>query len=393
MSAVKTGEDGGKRRGGRTNYKPWLRLFKRLAIVALVLLIGFLAWQNWEKIAPEALLDWTDQQFGDAQSGDGFPRGIDGNEVVSMTEVNQHLVVLSDTALQFYNANAALVEERGHSFTKPTLHTAGKYVLLTELGGNRIRLDTRRETAMELTLENRLIYATDLLSNGMTALILNSTSQSYMSEIDVRNQKGESVFTYKCNKYLLTDISLSANGKQVAAVGTTAENGILKSVLLVITLSNGTVKEYAGTDVLLHNVTFFSSGTVLAVGDREVWSLSHGDDQPQKTACDGFETVGYASTATMAGVALRRSGSTDAGELWVFDADGKRVQIQEYVGSYRSLSVRGADMLLLTDKQLCHLRTTGLQGQYEAPSDSLMAVTYRKAPILLTLNELKRMEK
>ncbi len=391
MSGKKNNTDSGRRRGSRSNYRPWLRLLKRLSIVALVLLVGFLVWNNWEKIAPEAILDWTDQKFGDAQSGEGFPCGIAGNAVVEMAEINQHLAVLSDTTLRFYNANAACVAERTHSFAEPTMHTAGKYVLLTELGGSRIRLDTRRETALELTLENRSIYAADLLSNGTTALILNSTSQSYVSEIQVLNSKGTAQYTYKSNKYLLTDVSLSPNGKQLAAVGTTADNGVLRSVLLVITLSSNEVEEYTGTDVLLHNVTFFSGGAILAVGDREIWSLT-GGNQPQKTLCEGLEPVGYASTSSLSGVALRRSGATDEGEVWVFDSHGQCVQTMEYDGTYRSLSGRGSELLLLSDKQLYKMNTAGVQAQYEVPSDSLQAATYRGSPLLLTLSELKRME-
>ena len=37
---------------GVTPYRQWLRLFVRLLIVAAVLLIGFLVWNNWDKLAP-----------------------------------------------------------------------------------------------------------------------------------------------------------------------------------------------------------------------------------------------------------------------------------------------------------------------------------------------------
>lgn len=390
MSGKRTNTDSSQRRGSRSNYRPWLRLIKRLSIVALVLLVGFLVWNNWEKIAPEAILDWTDQQFGDAQSGEGFPCSISGNTVVEMAEVNQHLAVLSDTTLRFYNANAACVAERTHSFSQPTMHTAGKYVLLTELGGSRIRLETRRETVLGLTLENRSIYAADLLSNGTMALILNSASQSYVSEIQVLNSKGTEQFTYKSNKYLLTDVSLSPGGRQLAAVGTTADNGVLKSVLLVITLSSSEVEEYTGTDVLLHTVTFFSGDAILAVGDREIWSLK--GNQVEKTVCEGLEPVGYTSTSSLSGVALRRAGATDEGEVWVFNAKADRIQTMEYNGTYRSVSGRGSKILLLTNEQLYEVNTAGVQAQYEVPSDSLLATTYRGSPLLLTLSEFKRTE-
>lgn len=381
-----------KRRRSRTNYRPWLRLLKRVTIVAVVLVVAFLLWKNWDKIAPEALLDWTEQTFGDAQTGEGFPSAVNGSAVVDMAEVKQHLAVLDDTTLRFYNANAACVEERAHSFVQPTMHTAGNYVLLTELGGNRIRLDTRREIVLQHTIENRKIYATDLLSNGTVAAILNSASQSYVSELVVLNNKGEETFNYKSNKYLLTDVSLLPSGKKLAAVGSTADNGVLKSVLLVITLSNGEVTEYTGTNVMLHNVTYFAGGAILATGDREIWSLKHGDKEPEKLACEGLEPMGYAATSSLAGVALKRSGATDAGELWIFDAKGKRVQKTEYDGTFRSISGHGADVLLLTDRMLYEWGTAGEHAKWEISSDHLQAVAYRNMPLLLTLSELKRIK-
>ncbi len=391
MSKKKTDSDT-RTRNRHSNYRPWLRLFKRLAVLCAVLLIGFLLWRNWEKIAPEALLDWTEQQFGDVEAGEGFPCGVAGNSVIAMSEVNQHLAVLSDTSLRFYNASAACVAERAHSFTDPYLCTAGKYVLLAEIGGSRIRWDTRRETVGELELENRKIHAADLLSNGTVALVLNSTSQSYLSEITVMTIQGKTEFSYQSSKYLLTDVSLSPDGRKLAVLGTTAENGVLKSSLLVITLSSGEVKEYTGTDVLLHTVHYYSSGCILAVGDCEIWSLSSAGSQPEIISCDGYEPVGYAVTSSLFGVALRRSGSTDSGELWLFNTGGKRMSVSSYTGAYRSLSAKGTTALLLTDQTMYETKLNGSETQYKAPSDSLKAVLYRGSPLLLTLSELKRAE-
>ena len=388
----KTQEENGKRRRGKTNYSQWFRLFKRLAIVGALLLTIFFGWKYWDKIAPAALLDWTESTFGDAQKGEGFPTGIAGNSVIYMAETKQHLAVLTDTSLRFYSANAACVVERSHAFTKPMLHAAGKYVLITEHGGDRIRLDTRRETVLDTTLENSEIYASALLPNGTIAVVLNNTSKSYVSELRVLSSSGEETFVYKSNKYLLTSVALSPNGKEVVAVGTGAENGVLKSVLLVIPVSKGEVKEYSGTDVLLHTVSYTSKGAVLAIGDREVWALAPHADAPQKLSCEGLEPVGYSASDNTLGIALRRVGSTDKGALWLFDAAGNRVQETEYNGVYRSISTNGNRVLLLTDRLLYEAQNTEVQ-TVEVPTDSLQAVTFRRSSLVLTLTQLMRTEK
>ena len=221
------------RRTGRTNYLPWLKLLIRLLIIGVTALVVILLVNNWRKIAPLSFIDWYDQVSGTVEKGQEYPYTLDGNAVIDMAEVSPHLVVLDESSIRFFTEDAACVVERSHPFADPTLHTAGPYALLTEVGGSRIQLETRRETVLRTEIKNRKIYAGDLAADGTMAFVLNSSSQSYLSEIRVLNAKGESLFEYQSSKYLLNDIALSPDRKKVAVTGTTAEDGLLKSVVLI----------------------------------------------------------------------------------------------------------------------------------------------------------------
>ena len=377
---------------GVTPYRQWLRLFVRLLIVAAVLLIGFLVWNNWDKLAPEAVLDWAETRFGDAQIGTGFPTQAQGNSVVAMGEVNQHLVMLTDTNLQFYNSSATRVITRKHAFSDPVLHTAGRYALITETGGSRFRLESRRETVLEKELENRKIYASCLLPSGMVGVVTDSASQSYVCEIRVYNRSGKTVFSYQSRKYILTNISLTANGNGIAAVGTTAESGVLKSVLLVFDFSKEEPTEYVGNDLLLYDVNCFSSGAVLALGDTELWVLPARGNEVEKISLEGFEPIGYSATQTLSGIMLQRSGSTGDGYVWTVDGSGNVWKSELLVGTFRNLSCQNSRLIALTDSQLYVVGKSGIETQMPVPSDSLLATEYRDTPLLLTLSELTRPE-
>lgn len=380
------------RRRPKNQYRPWLRLFVRLFIVIAALFVGFLIWNNWDRIAPEAILDWAEARFGDAQVGGGFPVATEGNAVLAMDEINQHLVTLTDTSLQFYNSSASRVFTRNHSFSDPTLHTAGRYALITEVGGSRFRLDTRRETVLSMELENRKIYASCVLSSGMVGVVTDSGSQSYLCEIRVYNRNGKPVFTYQSRKYLLTNISLASNGKGIAAVGTTAEGGTLKSVLLIFKFSDAEPTEYSGSDLLLYDVNYFSSGAVLAVGDKEIWVLPARSNEIEKIALDGFEPVGYSATPTLSGLILQRSGSTGDGYVWTIDGSGTVWKSEKLDGNFRSASCQSSQVLVLTESNLYSFGKAGLQSQMHTPTDSLLVTEYRNAPLLLTLSELQRID-
>ncbi len=376
----------------KNQYRPWLRLFVRLLIVAAVLLVGFLVWNNWDTLAPEAVLDWAEVRFGNAQIGTGFPVAAEGNTVLAMSEVNQHLVMLTDTSLQFYNSSASRVITRNHSFSDPTLQTAGRYALITEVGSSRFRLDTRRETVLSMELENRKIYASCVLSSGMVGVVTDSASQSYLCEIRVYNRNGKSVFTYQSRKYLLTNISLASNGKGIAAVGTTAEGGMLKSVLLMFDFSDTEPTEYSGSDLLLYDVNYFSGGAVLAVGDKEVWILPNRGSTVEKIALDGFEPVGYSATPTFSGLVLQRSGSNGDGYVWTIDGSGSVWKSEQLEGNFRSVSCQSSRILVLTESHLYSFGKNGLQSEASTPTDSLLVTEYLDSPLLLTLSELQRVD-
>ena len=116
-----------KRRKKRTA----LRVAVRLLIVVAVLGTGFLLWRNWDTLAPEAVLDWVDEQLG-GKKGDGYPVAITGSGVLQMEQVDGRLAVLTDTALLLYNDNGGELVRRSHGYTDPLLKTSGAYLLVME---------------------------------------------------------------------------------------------------------------------------------------------------------------------------------------------------------------------------------------------------------------------
>lgn len=366
------------------------QMFIRIAVVTAVLALILVLWQNWESVAPEAVLDWADTQFGNGDAGDGYPYNISGSSVIAMGQVKNYLAVLTDSSLQFLNANAGCVEERSNMLSDPMMRTAGRYVLVTEIGGSRFRLETRRETVLDMELENRTIFAADVVASGTTAFVTDAASQSHISTLWVYNSHGKELYRFNSGKYLISSLSLSPDGRSLAAIGTSSEGGALKSALLTFKFTDDTPTEYTALDHMLYDVTHLGS-VVLAAGEDEYWLLD-GDDL-QKTSYNGMELIGYVDSEEAVGLIMKQSGSTDSGRAQLFDKRGNLVKSYPFVGTFRQASCRDDELLVLTDSTAFVIGGKESELQINTPTDTMMATYYRNAVMLQTLNELQQIDR
>lgn len=374
----------------RKHRHPILRAVFRLLLVAGILAAGFAVWKNWDKLAPEALLDWIDIKLDGADKGDGFPYAISGDTVVEMGTAKNNLVLLTDTSVLFINEKGGEVARRSHAYARPLLKTAGSYALAAERGGGRYQLETRRETVLTGKLEGRNILAAALQKDGLFALATDTASQSYQSELDVFDRKGNVVFSWKSPRLLLTDVALSPDGVHLATVGVTAEAGNMRSTLLVfdLTQKNADPVEYTGDGLMLYGVTCFSGGTVAAVGDTEIWVVKPGGTLFEKHSYDGLEPNGYAFGDSSAGIVLHHSGASEGGRLMVVNASGDVAYTAEFTGVFRDLAPSGSGFWLLTSAALHHAGPAGLDGQAEVEPDGRMVLEYNQTPMVLGLTAL-----
>lgn len=376
----------------RKKRHPWLKATVRLLIVAAVLVAGLAVWKNWDTLAPEALLDWADQQFSGGAKGDGFPYAISGDTVVSMEQAGRNMALLTDTSLLFINEKGGEAAKRSHSYAQPMLHTAGEYALVTETGGGRYQLETRRETVLTGQLEGRKIMAAAVHTDGTVALATDTTSQSYVSEVEMLSRRGKQLFSWKSTKLLITGLAISPDGKSLAVIGVTAEAGAMKSTLMVFDLSDPSAvpKEYSGTDELLISVSFFESGTVAAVGDESIWVVNPEGTLFEKKSYEGLELMGAAVGETSAGIVLRHSGSSDGGRLMVVNSTGDTAYTAEFTGAYRHVAAGNSGFWLLTSAHLEHAGLTGMEASMEVPADGRMVEEFDGDALVLGLTGLNR---
>lgn len=366
----------------------WL-VISRLLLVAVVVALGVLVWQNWDRLAPAALSEWVNNAVTGGEGGDGFPVAITGSNVCTMQAVGGQTAVLTDTSLLMYNDRGGEVVSRGHTYADPLLDTSGSYALVAELGGTRYMLGTKKET-VHTGQVNNVILGAAVDSEGRVALATES-SRSYMSEVLVLDRTGGEIFHWYSVDLTVVDVALSPNGKRVAVLGLSAENGEMKSTLLIFRLSGSqTAAEYSysATGPMMAAIHYYGNGCVAAVGDTQAWVYDPADDSVAQITYEDEVLLGYQFSDCGIGVVTRGFGESGGGTLAVLSPAGKQTATAEFTGDFRHLAAADNGFYLLTNGTLYQADKNGFLRQTAVAADGLQIVNMNGRPLLLSLTAL-----
>ena len=357
-------------------------------LIALVLFVALLVvvWQNWDVLAPDRLMSEFEMLVG---SGTGeYPVDMSGVGVRRLEKAEQYGVVLTESHLIYLNHGGAEVARYACSYPTPLMQTAGKYVLVAEQGGRRIQLSTRSAVVQELETD-RDIIAVSLNEKGQIA-VLTDGPQGYAVQIKVYNRKGEALYVRDRN-VVVTDVALSANGKQLAMLSPEAVNGTLNTrmeVFSVKTTDTEAVCSYVANDTLLYRLTYLQNGWVAGFGENGVVMLDTADGLATVYAPEGMKVLGYATTGNHLALAVRPYGTTAGGEIHVVGKDGDPLTTVDFVGELRHLSGQNGSYALLTDSYVMKITKNGKDGIADMTADGQQAFLDGNSAIVLGLNRI-----
>ena len=357
-------------------------------LVALVLFVALLVvvWQNWDVLSPDRLMSEFEMLVG---SGTGeYPVDMSGVTVRRLEKAEQYGVVLTDSHLIYLNHGGAEVARYACSYATPLVQTAGKYVLVAEQGGRRIQLTTRSAAVMTLEME-RDIIAVALNEKGQIA-VLTDGPQGYAVQIKVYNRKGEALYVRDRN-VVVTDLALSANGKQLAMLSPEAVDGTLNTRMEVFSLKTTDTEatcSYVANDALLYRLAYLQNGWLAGFGENGVAMLDTIDGLATVYAPEGMKVLGYATTGNHLALAVRPYGTTAGGEIHVVGKDGDPLTTVDFVGELRHLSGQNGSYALLTDSYVQKITKNGADGMADMAADGQQVVLDGNSAIVLGLNRI-----
>ncbi len=375
----------------------------RLATVAVAVLLIVVIAVNWNNLSPTNIQDWVSDMF--ASQGDGYPVEMDGSSVAAMKEVSNSLAVLTDTSLVMMNRNGGENYRWSVNYSKPLFRTAGRYVLVAELGGTRYTVYSRSKQVLKVTadnltddvnktevlddaIKNRIISA-DIRDDGMVALVTEA-SQSHTTEVRVYSLKGKKIFQLKNATLMAMDVALSPDRQTLAIAGVQTEDGLLQSVVRIYDFSNAELlHEHILDDTMLFSVSYFSSGNVFALGDTACVTINPDNGKAQELDFSDRELVSMEMDGSNGVLALQNVGQMDGGELVFLSPKGEVQATHAFTGEFRDMTMKRKEVYLLTADRLHTVTASGgISDGLEVPQDSRMIASLNSQVMVVGLTQL-----
>ena len=343
------------------------RPVKYLLLVLVLLALGTFVFTNREALAPANIKNWFQQNLLGYSEGDGYPVSFPGTAVDYNNFVlsNGRPAVVSDTSFAMYRSGGARLAAVQHGFSSPTLQSSGNRFLLLNLGGKKYMTGDGGLSASPASYDFS-IYGGAIASNGSFAIL--SGAQGYASMATVFDSRGERLFQWASQNYLLSACSLSENGQQLAAAGFAAQNGDLissDSPTAVFTLPNSLPK----------SIDILQNGSLFFIGDRSAAVLN--PENGQQTAYDyhGAALSCSAFRAELGGaIALSSSGGRNASVIFLA-ADASVYSVAKFSDPVLSLDLNSDGILILSGGRLALLDENGtVLSSAEAGNDAQRAL-------------------
>ena len=367
------------------------RVILRIAVLALVCVLGVVLWLNWGALAPDKIWTWFQDLVGGGTGS--FPVDLSGTGARRLEQVEGHTVVLTESHLTYLNPTGAEVARYGCTYADALMRAEGKYVLVAEQDGCRLQLSTRNEMVIEWTSEDETkrypIRAVALNAAGHFA-VLTDGPQGYLVQLCVYNEKGELRYTRNSNRNVV-DVALSPDGSTVSLTSVEAQDGTLNTRLEAFSLTADDGKpqcSYVAADTLLWRIEYLSGGMVAAVHKQGVILMNTANGQATAYAPAGMRVLGYAVSGDSVALAMRPDGDIAAGKLEVLTSTGTVSCRVDFTGEFRHLSGSDGRFALLTDSYAQIVAVTGSKGKASVPADGQQVVCAADKAVVMGRNQL-----
>lgn len=262
--------DLGKRRGLAAAKKVLKTLGIPIALAAAAAVL-FLSARLLGNVAVSNITDGARAARTAFSKGGGFPYKLNSRAVRKVSAIGSGPLTLCDDSITILSASGKERFVGELDVSEPRAVVKNGRVLVY---GSRSRVSLlygKTEKLGEVT-ESGIIYAAALAKNGSFAV--SYAGEENQSVLNAYNGRFKKEFQWNCRKDRITDVSISDDGNDLAAIAAGAENAEVYSRVLIFDAKASEPKadvKFEGT--LFLKIIYSSSSKIIAVGDDRTVSF------------------------------------------------------------------------------------------------------------------------
>lgn len=306
--------------------------------IVLLFFIGIAILQLWEDDGIKDTDDrivlgvgtTTSAAYGSALKGQPAPMG-------------DCVGIVSGGSFTVIDKNAQILTSENFMLSDPILHSKGKYCVVADFGGKKVRLYEKGQVVCEVDAIGEVISVVTN-ANGFFAVATEETG--YNAVINVYHKNGEPIYRYRISGNVFVDMDISANNRKLIAVEAQMGEGVVGSKVVMTEFNRvDAEKEFYVESNMYVNVHFNKNGSFVCLGNTGVDFYRADGAKVGEISFEG-RSLEHADIATDDFVALAFAGSDDgslgASTLEIYDKKGKLRGASVFAEKIQEICVNGS---------------------------------------------------
>lgn len=280
--------------------------------------------------------------------GGDYPAVLTGTKVVSLQNVNNKSFILTNSHLCGYNLSGKNFLLLQHNFSNPVLDVSQERTLIYNRESNRFIIANNSGPIFEESLDQS-IFCADIADNGSVAFVSDSTS--YSAQISIFDKNMKQYYSWYLADGLVSDISLSNNGKYIALAVLKVKDGVFSSEIYCLNTSEKDpifIKKLE--DETIFKIESVSSSNFVYVSDKKVnfvdWETGESSNK------NIFESPSYFDKISDFYLALY--GEANHSDVILYDDSGEVEHQFEYNGIIDGISIYDEKIYILSGNKITY---------------------------------------
>lgn len=133
----------------------------------------------------------------------------------SPAPVGDHVAIVSGGNFTVIDQGANVLTEGNFMLSDPIMHTKGKYCVVGDYKGKKVRLYKEGEVVSEISCDGKVI---SLVTNANGFFAVATEETGYNAVITVYHKNGEPIYRYRISQNTFIDMDISANNRKLIVI-------------------------------------------------------------------------------------------------------------------------------------------------------------------------------